>query len=171
MGPDVARAQAVRSLELEPPAAEAVIMLDADQAVLTEPTSPSWIDAIVTQYLAGDPRRILFGATGIDHRRLVMNFRADEAGVIQWCGSGLIFLPRIVWRELRAAHPSPWTHDDPTELLKGEDILLTARARALGIALEPIRGITVAHWPCWRQPLIVRTDAEGVPVVLEPDRG
>lgn len=166
LGPDVARMRATATLESGE--FDAVLMIDSDQGVIEPPGAPSWIDRIVDQYQAGEPRRILFAAVGIDHSKLEMNFRRREGdGRIAWAGSGLMFLPAVVWRELRAHHASPWTAEGPDEMTRGEDVILTSRAVALGVELEIIRNLTIAHWPAWRHPLVVQTGADGRPERLE----
>lgn len=145
---------------LEEYAADAILMLDADQAVevLANPSTASVVDHVVAQYHENRTRRrILFGVTPIGYEQSddAVNYRREEDGTIRWAGTGCMFIPAAAWSVVRAAHKHPWfpdaaDHWDGT----GEDIRMCRRAREAGIILEPIRGVRIAHDPLWRKPLV-----------------
>lgn len=155
---------ACRQLASEGGDAHAVLFLDADQAAAVggreRPSWSSWVDHVVAQYLEGGaPGRILFGVTAIDHRERAVNCALDDDGSVRWCGTGLMLLPDAVWTLLKSQHPTPWYPDAGDAQGEGEDVVLTKRARALGVALEPVRDLTVWHQPRWRHPLVAYTPA------------
>lgn len=162
MARDGAREKACAKLEGDG-ALDAVLMMDADQAVWVKPGEPSWIDRVVEQYVSNeDPHRILFGVTGIEGRD-PFNFSKAPDGHLEWCGAGLMFVPRAAWARLRERWHRPWTAGSQAEAVRGEDIVCTQRAVEAGLTLEPIRALTVAHWPTYRPPLVVRTNDSGEP--------
>lgn len=152
-----------------------VVMIDSDQSVSTaegDTVNPgAWLDLIVRQYLSGHPRRVLFAPTPMGYQtedgsaelaasRFVrradgvsLNYQRDEDGRILRAGSGVMAIPDPAWARLRSRWDRPWVND-AREAYRGEDVLLSDRLRELEIPLEPLRGLTVYHWPEWREPLV-----------------